>query len=744
MTLPNNKMGHKRRVQTTADFKLRASLQPITAFDKSGVDALDPPARVAAERTAAVPRSVPPHLLMTSILEQICYSYAKEPAVAQQLFKVICEQLSKLNIISPLSFMDETRSLRVQHRMLFQNMMLKALQSIRKDGSMLALPPAPNVRIEQMMSPTVEDVISSQTSRYLSEFEELGRLGKGGYGAVYKARNHLDGRDYAVKKIHFRQKNMDTLLKLLREVKALAKLSHTHIVGYNAAWMEYDNPITTDTESLKASFDDFDHESQSSSEDSHHSPNVQSRSQSQSQSDSIQFAFDDDDDEVDDKPPPPPPSTMAMGLAMNALRFSTLRITEISDPATGVHASASQTKNTDHTGSFIPSAAYDVRIRPKVATSVRDRLRQPSSVNSDMPLVPASERLRVISRNVSFSGRGSNSLFAHGLMTQSGDALDRGVGDGETDSRGPQRQSSFHRSISFDVASSPSRQFLPFRDGHIVEHNYQLKSTITLYIQMELCSTTLQDWLVERNTALSSDEELLNSSGDIMRIFHQTLQGVDYIHSHGMIHRDLKPRNIFLQGPDKHVKIGDFGLAKDYILSSADSVVSPSPDAEEDKFIFDKDDHTLGVGTRTYAAPEQMKGTVYDCKCDMYSLGVILFEMCQLFKTGMERVKTLEGLRQGTLPEQFVDRWKLQAEAVRRLTHSDTTMRPSTNKLLNSHLFLTPEQMIKMLQETIAEKDAEIEQLRQRLMDKDRLLRERDVQISCMEDSRNLFQLPRR
>nr|KAG5712247.1 hypothetical protein BaRGS_014597 [Batillaria attramentaria] len=546
---------------------------------------------------------------------------------------------------------------------MFQNMMQKALQSIKRMAMcwLYHLPMSGWIRCSVHLRKTV---ISSQTSRYLSEFEELGRLGKGGYGSVHQARNHLDGRVYAVKKIRFRQKNMDTLLRLLREVKALAKMSHTHIVGYNAAWMEYDNPVTTD--SYTSSVDELEPDSASTTEDS---PKVQSRSQS----DSIQFAIEEDEEEQKVEVTSP----MAMSLALNARKFSTVRITEISDPSS--------------TGSMLCG----------------DNTR-----SSQMPLVPASERLKLLNRNVSFSGIGSDSLFAQGLMTDTADALEDHRGDGDADSLRVQPQSSFHRSISFDVASSPPQYMSPFKNGDFVEQNYQLKSTITLYIQMELCSTTLQDWLVERNTRLASDHELLNSSGDIMRIFHQTLQGVDYIHSHGMIHRDLKPRNIFLQGADKHVKIGDFGLAKDYILSSAETVISPSPVSEEDKFMFDTDDHTLGVGTRTYAAPEQMKGTVYDRKCDMYSLGVILFEMCRLFKTGMERVKTLEGLREGKMPEEFVSKWK--------------------------------HQMIKVLQETVTEKDAEIEQLRQRLMDKERQLREKDVQISCLKENNSHFQLPRR
>ena len=45
------------------------------------------------------------------------------------------------------------------------------------------------------------------------------------------------------------------------------------------------------------------------------------------------------------------------------------------------------------------------------------------------------------------------------------------------------------------------------------------------------------------------------------KIFQELLEGVYYIHNMGMVHRDLKPRNIFLQGHDHPVRIGDFGLA---------------------------------------------------------------------------------------------------------------------------------------------------------------------------------------
>ncbi|GME94581.1 unnamed protein product [Ambrosiozyma monospora] len=74
-------------------------------------------------------------------------------------------------------------------------------------------------------------------SRYVQDFEEVGILGKGGFGEVVKARNKLDGRFYAIKKIRHTE---DKLSKILNEVMLLARLNHQYVVRYYAAWLEDD------------------------------------------------------------------------------------------------------------------------------------------------------------------------------------------------------------------------------------------------------------------------------------------------------------------------------------------------------------------------------------------------------------------------------------------------------------------------------------------------------------------------
>jgi len=75
-------------------------------------------------------------------------------------------------------------------------------------------------------------------SRYYEEFDEISFIARGGFGEVYKARHRLDGIEYAIKKITMPADRIEIIQQQLNEVRALAKLNHTNIVSYNAAWIE--------------------------------------------------------------------------------------------------------------------------------------------------------------------------------------------------------------------------------------------------------------------------------------------------------------------------------------------------------------------------------------------------------------------------------------------------------------------------------------------------------------------------
>lgn len=87
---------------------------------------------------------------------------------------------------------------------------------------------------------------NSHFSRYASDWVEAGRLGKGGYGEVVKARNKLDGRIYAIKKI--KQKSASALTEVLSEVMLLSRLNHPCVVRYYTAWPEDELLSLDDTE----------------------------------------------------------------------------------------------------------------------------------------------------------------------------------------------------------------------------------------------------------------------------------------------------------------------------------------------------------------------------------------------------------------------------------------------------------------------------------------------------------------
>ncbi|KAK0182830.1 hypothetical protein PV327_000924 [Microctonus hyperodae] len=162
-----------------------------------------------------------------------------------------------------------------------------------------------------------------------------------------------------------------------------------------------------------------------------------------------------------------------------------------------------------------------------------------------------------------------------------------------------------------------------------------------LFIQMEFC---------EKSTLRTAIDNGLYQDGErVWRLFREMLEGIAHIHYQGMIHRDLKPVNIFLDSND-HVKIGDFGLATTKILGSRAKTNNTEHETQmTEKTASEWSSMTGQVGTALYAAPELTDTRakyIYNQKVDMYSLGIILFEMWyKPLTTGMERVKVLMDIR---------------------------------------------------------------------------------------------------
>ncbi|XP_063427677.1 eIF-2-alpha kinase GCN2-like [Mytilus trossulus] len=217
-----------------------------------------------------------------------------------------------------------------------------------------------------------------------------------------------------------------------------------------------------------------------------------------------------------------------------------------------------------------------------------------------------------------------------------------------------------------------------------------------LYIQMEFC---------ERSTLRNCiDAGLYLDINRLWRFFREIVEGLVHIHEQGMIHRDLKPVNIFLDSND-HVKIGDFGLATTSVLASQPNIDATmfSLSALESREGVSKSmsrsdgagDLTGKVGTALYVSPEMMTKMSYSQKVDMYSLGVIFFEMCyRPLTTGMERVQILANLRSMDIvfPEDFDQlEMKNQTGILKMLMNHDPSQRPTSAELLKSEYMPPPQ-----------------------------------------------------
>ena len=95
----------------------------------------------------------------------------------------------------------------------------------------------------------------------------------------------------------------------------------------------------------------------------------------------------------------------------------------------------------------------------------------------------------------------------------------------------------------------------------------------------------------------------------IISWFLELCEVIKYLHTSHILHRDLKPLNIFLT-IDNHIKLGDFGISK-ILISTNDLTTAPA-------------------GTLIYMSPEAIKEEHYSYSCDIWSLGIILFELCLL------------------------------------------------------------------------------------------------------------------
>lgn len=429
-------------------------------------------------------------------------------------------------------------------------------------------------------------------SRYLTDFEPIDCLGKGGYGVVFEAKNKIDDCMYAIKRIAL-PNSQNSRDRVMREVKALAKLDHHNIVRYFNAWLECPPAGWQEThDEMYISIHKFSPSEFPSDVTTSTKPNESvcidvpssNKSSVDSASEAVQLDRVNDDDSFIVF------ETSGSGRSDTDDELNTSNNTK-SDNLSFSHKKSRTNSNNDNSDSIVFQ-------NTKSSGNIHDDSNVVVFCNTTKSLDDDDDK----SESIVFENITKN--------------LDKSERD--------KRKASFSLDLNKKITSKKSPKML-------------------LYIQMQLCQRlSLRDWLKKQSSTTRDIKKVTN-------IFQQIVDAVEYVHLQGLIHRDLKPSNIFF-ALDEKIKIGDFGL----VTAMTEGYDEPRTPNDHDYSYNEKTGiHTEGVGTHLYMSPEQSNGQSYNYKVDIYSLGIILFELLNSFSTEMERVAALLNLKKSIFPSGF-------------------------------------------------------------------------------------------
>lgn len=140
---------------------------------------------------------------------------------------------------------------------------------------------------------------------------------------------------------------------------------------------------------------------------------------------------------------------------------------------------------------------------------------------------------------------------------------------------------------------------------HVVSYIESFIEPDYLIIVMEHCDSGDLSSLI--SSTRSNGQQI--SEDTILAVLLQSAEALDYIHASRILHRDIKSSNIFLTA-DGDVKLGDFGIAR--VLEHSTSLAMTT------------------VGTPYYMSPEVCESLPYNSKSDVWSLGIVAYELCAL------------------------------------------------------------------------------------------------------------------
>ncbi|XP_058116588.1 eukaryotic translation initiation factor 2-alpha kinase-like [Anopheles ziemanni] len=536
------------------------------------------------------------------------------------------------------------------------------------------------------------------TSRFHEDFDLVQCLGKGGFGVVFEVRNKLDDCRYAIKRVVLPNKQ-ESKDRVMREVKTLAHCEHQNIVRYFHAWIETPPPgwqERNDREWIERHCLSTSIDIETPTDTCPPLPGASSVV-----SGSLNRFVGGAKNSI-------PPSSIQANLWMPCAAEPNFSFANGAGTKGGVGRSLHYEQSdgssfiefrADPEASLQPSGLEngdgDSEEQDDESSSSESESEAPSGAHGSRHTWTNNDddnddSLDIVFKEPSMSnGISSNGAVAIQVSsspeTRPPASTNGGGVGGAYRKENPQQQNPFRkthrRPLSLDLTSTGNVQnnkrplplAVDLRNGTTIGTSSILSqptkaSTTTqsnkiyLYIQMQLChKQSLKEWLSLNGFPARRDK--------IVPIFEQIVAGVEYVHLKGLIHRDLKPSNIFFS-LDGRIKIGDFGLVTD----SSDLQY----DSENNMPTMGPDRHTRQVGTQLYMSPEQLKGLPYDYKVDIYSLGLILFELLVSFGTEMERICTLKNVRKSAFPDRFEEDYQCEYKLLSLMLSESPKNRPTT------------------------------------------------------------------